>query len=191
MKFSRLIYLLLILSLAFVVVACSGRPVEYIERAEKAMQQAKEEHAEEFAPEDWKAGDDAWRSAQSFLEKEKWGEASTALLRAKSRFEKARDIAQGKRAAAIQEIEGTKKTAEMRLKALKDALTAGGSKLAAAKRTEFEEACKAAEEKVAKVALQLQNGQYNDAKFLAGSTLREVWEAQKELEGLTGGAKKK
>ena len=186
MKFSRLIYLCLVLSLAFFVFACSGKPVEYIERTEKAMQQAKEEHAEDFAAEDWKAGEESMRAAQGLLEKEKWGEATTALLRAKSRFEKARDVAKGHRAAAIQEIEGTKKTAEMRCKALKDALDASGKKLAAAKRKEFEEACKSADETIAKVGTQLQNGQYGDAKLLAGSTLREVWEVQKELDGLVG-----
>ena len=186
MKFSRLIYISLALSIAFFVLACSGRPVEYIEKTENAMQQAKAEHAEEFAPEDWKTGEDDWRAAQGQLEKEKWGEATTSLLKAKAHFEKARDIAKGKRAAAIQEIENTKKTAEMRCKALKDALETEGKKLSAAKRKEFEDACKTAEEKIVKVGTQLENGQYNDAKYLAGSTLREVWEAQKELDTALG-----
>ena len=186
MKYSRFFYLLIVLTLAFLVFACSGKPVEQIQMTEKAMQQAKDEHAEEFAPEDWKVGETAWNDAQSKIEKEKWGEATTALLKAKTRFEKARDVAKGKRAAAIQEIEGTKTTAEKRCKALKESLEASGKKLSAAKRKEFEEACKSAEEKIAKVATQLQNGQYNDAKYLAGSTLREVWEAQKELDSLTG-----
>ncbi len=186
MKCSRLIYLLIAVTLAFVVFACSGKPVEQIQMTEKAMQQAKDEHAEDFASEEWKAGEAAWTDAQARIDKEKWGEATTLLLKAKTRFEKARDVAKGRRAAAIQEIEGTKMTAEKRCKALKETLDASGKKLSAAKRKEFEEACKTAEEKIAKVGTQLQNGQYNDAKFLAGSTLREVWEAQKELDGLIG-----
>ncbi len=186
MKCSRFIYLLIVMTLAFVIFACSGKPVEQIQLTEKAMQQAKDEHAEEFAPEDWKAADTAWRDAQTKIEQQKWGDSTTLLLKAKTRFEKARDLAKGKRAAAIQEIEGTKVTAEKRCKALKDALEAGGKKLSAAKRKEFEEACKSAEEKIANVATKLQNGQYNDARYLAQSTLREVWEAQKELDGLTG-----
>ncbi len=186
MKCSSLFYLCLVLLLAFFVFACSGKPVEYIEKAEKAMQQAKEEHAEEFAGEEWKTGEEDMRSAQANLGKEKWGDATTALLKAQNHFAKARDIAKGKRAAAIQEIEGTKKTAEMRCKALKDAVDANSKKLSAAKRSEFGEICKAAEEKIAKVGTQLQNGQYSDAKYLAGTTLREVWEAQKELESALG-----
>jgi hypothetical protein len=186
MKHSRLFYLLLTTSLAFLVFACASRPVESIQKVEKAMAQAKAEHAEEFAPEDWKAGDDAWRSAQSRLEKEKWAESEPLLLKAKMRFEKARDIAKGKREEAIKEIKNTQKTAEMRCKALKDGLEKDGKKISAAKRQELEEACKTAEEKIAKVNTQLEGGQYNDAKYLAGSTLREVWEAQKELEKALG-----
>ncbi len=186
MKFSRFCYFCLILTLVFFAFACAGKPVDSIEKTQAAMDQAKAEHAEEFAPTEWKTGEEDWRAAQSLLDKEKWGEASTALLKAKGHFEKAREQAKGKRAAAIQEIEGTKGTAEKRCKALKDTLEAEGKKLPAAKRKEFEEACKTAEEKIAKVGTQLQNGQYSDAKFLAGSTLREVWEAQKELEGLIG-----
>jgi predicted HNH restriction endonuclease len=186
MKFSRLINICLVLSLSFFVFACSGKPVDYIDKTEKAMQQAKDEHADDFATEEWKSAEESMNAAQSLLDKEKWGEATTALLRAKARFEKARDIAKGRRAAAIQEIEGTQKTAEMRCKTLKEALDANSKKLSAAKRKEFEDACKSAEEKLAKVSTQLESGQYGDAKLLAGSTLREVWEAQKELDGLVG-----
>jgi hypothetical protein len=186
MKHSRLFYLLLTLSLALLVFGCTSRPVESIQKAEKAMQQAKAEHAEEFAPEDWKAGDEAWRSAQARIEKEKWAESEPLLLKAKMRFEKARDIAKGKREEAIKEIKNTQKTAEMRCKALKDDLEKGGKKLSPAKRKEFEEACKTADEKIAKVNSQLENDKYNDAKYLAGSTLREVWEAQKELDKALG-----
>ena len=186
MKFSRFYYLCLVLLLVFFAFACSGKPVENIEKTQAAMDQAKDEHAEEFAPTEWKSGEEDWRMAQTMLEKEKWGDASTSLLKARGHFEKAREQAKGKRAATIQEIEGTKGTAVKRCQALKDALAADGKKLPAAKRKELEEACKTAEEKIAKVGTQLQNGQYSDAKFLAGSTLREVWEAQKELESLVG-----
>ncbi len=186
MKCSRLFYLLVVLSLALLVLGCSARPVDQIQRAEKAMEQAKAEHAEEFAAEDWKAGDDAWRSAQAKLEQEKYGEATTLLLKAQTRFEKARGIAKGKREDAIKEIKNTQKTAELRCKALKDDLEKVGKKLPAAKRKEFEDACKTAEDKISKVTVQLDAGQYSDAKMTAGTTLREIWEAQKELEKVTG-----
>ncbi len=187
MKCSRLFFLLfIVLSLAFLIVGCSTKPVDQIQKAEKAMEQAKTEHAEEFAPEDWKAGDDALRGAQSRIDQGKYGEATTLLLKAKMRFEKARDIAKGKREDAIKEIKNTQKTAELRCKTLKDDLEKAGKKLPAAKRKDFEDACKAADEKIAKVNIQLENGQYNDAKYLAGTTLREIWEAQKEFDKALG-----
>jgi hypothetical protein len=186
MKCSRLFFLFLVLSLAFLIFACSPKPVDQIQKTEKAMEQAKAEHAEEFAPDEWKAGEDAWRAANAQIDQQKYGDVTATLLKAKTRFEKARDIAKGKRDEAIKEIKNTQKTAEMRCKALHDDLDKSGKKLSAAKRKEFEEACKAADEKIAKVTTQLENGQYNDAKYLAGSTLREVWEAQKELEKAIG-----
>ncbi len=186
MKCSRLFFLVVFISLLFLIVGCATKPTDQIARAEKAMGQAKAEHAEEFAPEDWKAGEDAWRSANARIDQEKYSEATTLLLKAQTRFEKARDIAKGKREDAIKEIKNTRTTAELRCKALKDELAKSGKKLPAAKRQEFEDACKAAEEKIAKVQVQLDAGQYSDAKMTAGTTLREVWEAQKELEKATG-----
>ena len=186
MKCSRLFFLFLVLSLALLIFGCSSKPVEQIAKAEKSMELAKAEHAEEFAPEDWKAAEDAWRSAQARVSNQQYGEATTLLLKASTRFDKARTIAKGKREEAIKEIKNTQKTAEMRCKALKDDLEKNGKKLPAATRKEMEEACKSAEEKIAKVNTQLENGQYGDAKLLAGTTLREVWEAQKDLEKALG-----
>ncbi len=186
MKCSRLFFLLIVLALALFIVGCSTKPVDQIQSAEKAMAQAKAEHAEEFAPEDWKAGEDAWRTANARVDAGKYGEATTLLLKAQTRFQKARDIAKGKREDTIKEIKNNKTTAELRCKALKADLEKAGKKLPAAKRQEFEDACKAAEEKIAKVQVQLDGGQYSDAKMTVGTTLREIWEAQKELEKATG-----
>lgn len=186
MKCSRFFFLVAVLSLAFLIIGCSAKPVDQIQKAEKAMEQAKAEHADEFAPEDWKAGDDAWRSATAKVDQGKYGEATTLLLKAKTRFEKARDIAKGKKDDAIKEIKNTQKTAELRCKALKDDLEKSGKKLSAAKRKDVEDSCKAADEKIAKVNTQLENGQFSDAKYLAASTLREIWEAQKDFEKAIG-----
>jgi len=50
----------------------------------------------------------------------------------------------------------------------------------------LEEMLKTIDEKAAKVASQLQQGLYSDAKYLAGTTLREVWDTRKEFEGYIG-----
>lgn len=190
MKYSRIVYLLVVLFVAFYFSGCAGRPVEMIDKTEKAAEQARAEHADEFAPEDWRAAEQAWKDAQARLDQEKWGEANTALLRAKTRYEKARDIAQGKREDAIREITGYRTTAELRTKTLREAIEQNAARLGAKKKS-LEDSCKDLDEKIAKVKTQLDNGQYNDAKYLAQTTMREVWEVQQELDKLVGGGKKK
>jgi hypothetical protein len=189
MKFSSLLFILILL-LTFSMIGCSAKPTDLIDQTEKTMQQAKAEYAEQFAPEDWRAAEQAYGEAQARLEKEKWGEASTLLLKAKTRYAKARDLAKGKREAAILEIKNIQKTAELRCKTLREEIDANAKKLTAPRKKGLEEICKEIDEKIAKVTTQLDNGQYSDAKFLAQTTMRQVWEAQKELEGYVGGAKK-
>jgi hypothetical protein len=186
MKYSRFVIVLLLACLALYLVACSAKPTDQIARTEKAREQAQTEHAQVFAAEDWGAAEQAWTEAQAKIAAEKWGDSNLLLLRAQKRFEKARDLAKGKREDTIREIQGLQKTVGLRCKALKDAINASGKKLNAARKKELEDACQGTEEKMAKVAKQLEGGQYNDAKFLAQTTLREVWESQKQLESYTG-----
>jgi hypothetical protein len=92
---------------------------------EEAMKKAQDQHAEYFAPEDWSAAKQAWDQAQAKLESKSYGDATTLLLKAQTRFRKATDISTGKRQDAIREIEGLHKTAELRCKALKEAMEKG------------------------------------------------------------------
>ena len=104
-----------LLTVLFVVTsgsACSSRPDEQIKVAEKAMEQAKEQRAEEFAQSDWANAQQVWEQAQSQLKNERYGEAGTLLLRAKSRFEKARDIAKAKRDAVLKEAQELQKAVD-------------------------------------------------------------------------------
>jgi hypothetical protein len=187
MKRSFILSLFLTLTLMFLFAGCSTRPDDQIARADEAMKKAQEQHAEYFAPEDWNAAKQAWDQAQAKLEKKSYGEANTLLLKAQTRFRKSADIATGKRQDAIREIEGFQKTAELRCKALREATDK--SKLAPAKKKTFEETCKDIEQKLSQVKTKLDGGEYQDAKFLAQTTLRQVWETQKELEGALGGKK--
>ncbi len=77
---------LALLTVLFVVTsgsACSSRPDEQIKVAEKAMEQAKEQRAEEFAQSDWANAQQVWEQAQSQLKNQRYGEAGTLLLRSK------------------------------------------------------------------------------------------------------------
>src|SRR5574340_995839 len=157
MKYSRLL-LLLIPVLVIGMYGCSGKPTEQIDRTEKAQAAAKTEYADQFAAEDWRAAEQAFGEAQGYIAKEKWADASRLLLKAKTRYDKARDMAHNMKDAKIMEIKGNQTTLEKRSKALKDSLYAGGSKIPAAKRELIQDVCKEAEEKVAKISTQLNNG---------------------------------
>lgn len=186
MSYSRFFFAILALTLALFLAGCSGRPVDQIDRTEKAKAAAAAEAALEFAPNDWKEGEDDWAVASRALEQEKWGEASTALLKAKAHYDKARDIAQGLRAAAVKEINGTSETARIRLDALKKDLETGAKKIPAAKLKTFQEAMKVAEDKLASAPTKMSEGHYQDAKLAAGQSLREIWDIQKEVDQALG-----
>ena len=179
------LFILPVLTLALLLAACSGRPDPQINRTEQALQQAKEEHAEEFAPQNWRPADEAYNQAQTMLAQKKWREATTLLLKAQAGFQKSRDVAKVKRASFIRDVQSTQGTAEDRCKELKDFYKANLRSIPAAKRKELEDTCKGFDEKLAKVTSQLGQGQYNDAKLLAEAIVVELYEAQEKLEKLT------
>ena len=190
MKNSYRFFMLFVVSLAAIAYGCSARPTEQIAKTEKAMQQAQAEHADFFAPEDWKAAEQAWKDAQAKLGQQKYGDANLILLKAKTRYEKARDLAKGKRASAIKQIMDLQNTIDLRCKGLKSGIDTKGRKLTAKQKQSLEETCKSVEEKLVKIKTQLDQAQYQDAKLLAQTTLHEVYEGEKELEDYLGGKKK-
>jgi hypothetical protein len=150
------------------------------------MEQAKAEYAETFAAEEWSTADAAWKEAQAKLDAKKYTEALPKLLKAQQGFQKARNIAEGRREAAITQIKGDQKASELRCKLLKDNL-ATAKKLKADKKKELEDICKGVDERVAKITNLLDQANYNDAKSLASNTLREVYEAEVKLKGYLAG----
>jgi hypothetical protein len=190
MRRAPMLVLVPILSLVLWVVACSTRPTDQIERTESARKQAVEAEAEFFAPTEWQAADQAYQESKAAVDKQDWGASASLLLRAESRFRKARDIGKGKRDFAVKEIADLKSTAEKRCATLKENIDKNSAKLGS-KKGEFEEICKAVDEKIAKVGLQLEGKHYGDAKVSAGTALRDIWEGEKKLDEALGGGKKK
>src|SRR5262245_39344683 len=109
----------LLLPLAFsasLLSGCSGRPDEQIQLAQKALNQAKEQHAAEFAPSEWKAAEQSWQEAQEVLGRERFSEATSLLIKAKARYEKARDVAKSKRGVVLKEVKGQQSAIDIRYK---------------------------------------------------------------------------
>jgi hypothetical protein len=148
-----------------------------IQQTERARQEAKEAYADQFALEDWSAGEKAWGQAEDALQKEDYGQASTFLLRAKERYTKARDLAGGKKEMTLKEIEQNKTGAGIRLKNLMDS----AAKLPAAKRKELEARAKDIQDNLAKVDEQVKKGEFDSAKVLAQRTFRDVWELEQQF----------
>ncbi len=180
MRYARLVLFSLSLSLTLALAGCSSKPTEQLELAQKAMDQAKEQHAEEFAPADWKNAQQAWEDAQSLIAKQKYADAGSLLLRAKSRFEKARDIAKSKRDDLRREIDGMQKTIDTRYGSLKTGLSA--AKLPPSVKKSLDESCGNIDRAIQKLHTELEQGEYSQAKYTAQTTMRQVYEAEKEVE---------
>lgn len=184
---SRLVLFMLLLAIV-AAYGCSAKPTEQLTRTEKSMQDAKANYADQFAADTWSAGQKAYNDALGRIEQGKYGDANMLLLKAKTSFDKANETAKSQREATEREIKGIQTAAEGRCQQLKQAVTDNTKKLASRKQT-LDETIKEVEEKLAKVTTQLNNGQFQDAKYLAGTTLRQVWEAQQEVDSVLKGKK--
>ncbi len=185
-KTGQIISLVVCLTLALAMFGCSGRPEEQIQLTQKAMDQAQEQQAAEFAPNEWGMGLQAWKDADAHLAKSQWGEATTSLLKAKSQFQQARDIAKGKRDTVIQQIQGNQKVIELRYKGVKDNLEK--AKLSPKTKAEVQDSCKEIDQGIEKLNAQFNQKELNQALFTSQTVMRQVYEAEKQIEG--GGKKK-
>jgi hypothetical protein len=156
-------------------------------KTEKAMQEAKAEHADFFAREDWSAAEQASAQANGLLKQEKWAEANTALLKALSRYSKAKTVAHDGREAWLRNFQIHRDGMDKRFKALQEGLAT--AKLTAAQKKSFDESCKEIEDNIAKIQPQFDQGQFSDAENLVGRMDRRIWEVMQDLPG-KGAAKK-
>jgi hypothetical protein len=180
MKQARVLLPAMVISLLLVFSACSGRPTDSIQRTEQAKAEAVAEHADLFAQEYWGNAEKAMQEANAKLDEKSYGEAENLLLKAKTNYNKARELAKSKREDLVKRVNGTLVTIGIRLKTdLLDSPLSG--KLPAARKKEFDDRIKQIQDSAEKVREQLKNGQYNDAEILAGRTQREIFEVQQEF----------
>ncbi len=164
--------------------AC-GKPQEQIDAAQKAIDQAKEQHAEEFAAKEWNDAQQAWSQAQAAVDAGNYSQASSLLLKAKSRAEHARDLAKGRRDELMKEVTGLQKTIDIRYGAVKTKLET--AKLSPKQKKEAEDSCKDIDQALEKLKKQVESGDLTPAKYTAQTTLRAVFDTQQAIDG---GAKK-
>jgi hypothetical protein len=173
------------------MIACSSKPDEQMNLAQKAMDQAKEQHAAEFAQNEWRSAEQAWEQAKQLNAKQQYSEAGSLFVTAKSRFEKARNVAKSKRDAVLRDVQIMQKTIDLRYKGLKSSLTAAEGKLPAAVKKSLDESCRDIDKAVDKLKGDIEQGDYTAARTTAQTTIRMVYDAEKELEQTVSGKKKK
>lgn len=177
-------------SLALLVAGCSSPPDEQMSLAQKAMDQAKEQHAAEFAPTEWRNAESAWQQARSLYDKQGYGEAGTLFVTAKSRYEKARNVAKSKRDAVLRDVQGLEKTIDLRYKTLKTGIENSRARLSAARQKSLDETCKSLDTAIERLKTEIEQGEYTAAKTTAQTTVRMVYEGEKELDGYVSGKKR-
>ena len=164
------------LLLALTLSGCAGRPDEQLQLAQKAMDEAKEQRAADFAPGDWKSADEAWQEAQGFMGKEQWSQAATALTRSRSRFERARDIAKGKRDDVSREVQNLEKTVGIQYNSLKESVQK--KRVSAKVKKSLDDSIQEIEKAIGKLRSEIEGGEYLQARTTAQTTVRQIFEAE-------------
>lgn len=179
MKYSHQISTLILLSLALLFIGCASEPTEQIEQTETARSEAVAQSADQFATDEWSAAEAAWNDAATALENKDYRDARTHLLRAVTNYRKARDIAQGKKEALIKEVEGLKTAIEKRSQMLQESMSE--VRLSASRKKALEERFQDFDAKIKEIDEMIEAGAFEEAKNLAGRTIRSVYEAEQEF----------
>jgi hypothetical protein len=179
MKYSHQLSTLILLSFALLFIGCASEPTEQIEQTEAARKEAVEQFADRFATSEWSAAEEAWNDAATALEAGDYREARTNLLKAVTNYRKARDIARGQKDKISKEVEGLKIAIEKRTEMLRE--STADMRLSAARKKDLEERFEDFAAKMKEIDEKLEAGAFEEAKTVAGRTMRSVYEAEQEF----------
>jgi hypothetical protein len=160
-------------------VGCASRPEEAIKQAQKAMDEAAAVQASQFAPGDWKSAQDAWDEAQKALSSQRYGEASGHLMQAKSRFEKARNVARSKRDVMKNEVGTLQGAVNRRFEAVKEVF--GSGKIRGKALKELDASYQDLQKSVEEMNTDMLNERFLEAKKKAEGVVLQLNELQKKV----------
>jgi|WetSurSiteA1Bulk_404760.scaffolds.fasta_scaffold08680_3 hypothetical protein len=103
-------YVSLSLLILLALYGCGGSSEVEMKQAQRAMDKAKDLHADDLAPTDFQQAQKAWDHAQAAEKEGKTGTAKVLFTSAKIFFGKAADIAKAKRDAMIRELDAMQLT---------------------------------------------------------------------------------
>ncbi len=183
MKSSLLLCLALGVMLALTVCGCASYPEEQLKLAQTAMDQAKEQRAESFAAGNWEDAMKAWDEGQEHIKNGKYALAGPALLRAKSRFEKAAEIAAAKRDVVMKELLESQRTFNVRYAALKNDLAA--TRVSASLRKEMEAAFGQLDQQSEKLITEIDQGDLVKAQATVKEALGNLYQSELKMQAAT------
>jgi hypothetical protein len=166
--------------IALICLGCASYPEEQLKQAQAAMDEALKQQPEIFAAGNWQDAKKTWDDAQALLSQQKYGQAASLLITAKSRIQKAGQIARDKREAILREVTQSRQDINMRHAGLKSDLAAASLPLRV--RKNLEECCRQLDEQVAKLNAEIDRGDLIKAQATAKETLKLVYEGQLKME---------
>jgi len=164
------------------IVGCSSRPVEQQASAQKALESARQQHAEEVAPTEWKEAEKAWNEAEAALAKGSYSSAGELYQTAKSRFERAYNVAKARRDAILRDIEGLQSSINAKYDEAKDRVAR--SNLSAKSKKEADGLIREMDQAIDKLKKEVDEGNLTQAKATAEATLRQVYEVERKIRGM-------
>ena len=151
---------------------CASRPDEQIQLAEDAMNQALQQHAEQYAPTEWRSAKEVWDQAQAQLAQEQFASAATSFVTAKARMLKAAEVAKAERESMQKQVTDLREIIDTNYADLKAGATP--ARLAGGARKEYETALADIDKRIALVTSQLVQGDYIAAKKNAQGALQAI-----------------
>jgi hypothetical protein len=179
MKYSRRSSFVLGVLMALGWAGCASYPEEQVKLAQAAMEEANKLQAEAFASANYEDAKKAWDEAQAQLSQQKYGLAAASLARAKSRFEKARDIAKANRETVLEGLNRSQLGINVNYTNLKTSIVT--ARMSSTLKTTMEESCRQIDQQVEKLTMEIFQGDYVRAQSTAKEALRLVNEAQTKL----------
>jgi hypothetical protein len=172
--------ILVCVCLALFIHGCASRPDEQIKLAENAMSQALEQHAEQYAPSEWKSAKEIWDQAQAQLAQGKFASAATSFVTAKARLLKAAEVAKAERESMQKQVTVLQESIDTNYAELKAGATP--SRLRGGARKEYETALADIDKRIALVKSQMDQGDYFGAKANAQGALKAIDYIAKKLQ---------
>lgn len=178
---TAIIATVLLVFASLISIGCAVRPEAEIEMAQTAMNDAKAQEAEQYAPDDWAKGMKAWDEAQGLLQDQRYDEAKALLVEVAGDFNTARDVAQERRQAMIQEVQNIQSAIQEQYPSLKDQIN--NRRVPSTLRKEIQDSTPWIDERIDIMEGAVDEQHYVQARDAGNEALSRIYELQAKIQG--------